>query len=686
MQNLPVIVAIFVASAAIIAVLFWRITPQPAADLGAADKRIAEEAERARLLQAKLDSGEATLREALATAAAAKATMEAANTRVGIAEASAKQAKADLTDLQGKYQDAEPLVATATEQKIAAEDARAEVTQRLTELTTRHASLQADAGLMLERATKAEKDAAAAKAEAEAVRQRAEASDARLNEAAARLDTLHVDLSGMKSRAAEAVAQRDAAEADKDGLEQRLIALMQKNEVLQTDYNSATERASTSKADVEHMRPQIDGMSRTIEALELNLTEERAKLNQALAKQQSDEAAVRQFENISQAILKETMDEAKRGVEELAAAFQRSSGAELDKHADKITRTLEPLQAQLTAYDAAVESLKKGTQENYGSLREQLSELQKTERSLHDQAKALTTALSASPKVKGSYGELILKQLVEFVGMQEKCHFETQASRDTEEGRKIPDLVVSLPGGQKVIVDAKAVMDACVEAQMTQDDAHRGILLKKHCHNVRSRVADLSSKNYFTNHQDAVEAVVLFLPAENLYATAMENDPGLTEYAMSKNIILCGPNSLMLLLKVSNQLWRRAAVEKEVKDIRDCGERIYKAACGFVEKFASIGNRIQSLEKEYNGAVGTFEHELLPAGKRMSMYESVKHMGTFESVAGGKVVGEVEPVKDNVREFKEATKQLAATTQKLPGLSLGEFETAALSFATGEDQ
>ena len=686
MQNFPVIIAVFIAAAAIIAVLFWRIKPQSTAGLDAADRRVTEEAEKVRALQAKLDAGETNLRSALETAAAAKATVEAANARAGVAETNAERARADLAALQRKHNEVEPLVATATAQRKAAEDARAEAAQRLADMTSERNALQTQSHAEAERAVRAEKDAAMEKAEADAVRQRATAAEARLDNATANLDALHKEVNGLKAVAAEATAQREAAEDAKAGSEQRVAALMQKHEALQFAYNVAAEQASTAKADAEHMRPQIDGMSRTIEALELTLTEERAKLNQALAKQQSDEAATRQFENISQNILKETMEEAKRGVEELAAAFQKSSGMELDKHAEKITRTLEPLQAQLTAYDAAVESLKKGTQENYGSLREQLSELQKTERSLHDQAKALTTALSASPKVKGSYGELILKQLVEFVGMQEKCHFETQASRDTEEGRKIPDLVVSLPGGQKVIVDAKAVMDACVEAQMTQDDAHRVILLKKHCHNVRSRVADLSSKNYFTNHQDAVEAVVLFLPAENLYATAMENDPGLTEYAMSKNIILCGPNSLMLLLKVSNQLWRRAAVEKEVKDIRDCGERIYKAACGFVEKFASIGNRIQSLEKEYNGAVGTFEHELLPAGKRMSMYESVKHMGTFESVTGGKVVGEVEPVKDNVREFKEATKQLAATTQKLPGLSLGEFETVALSFATGEDQ
>jgi DNA recombination protein RmuC len=675
-QNLPVILTVFAAAAAIIAILFWRIKPQIAVDNTASDKRIAEEAERARALQAKLDAGEATLREALASAASAKATTEGANMRAATAEMSDGQARAALTALQGKYSEAEPLIAAMNEQKKAAEDARAEAVQRLVDLSVQHTTLQTEFRTETERAVKAEKDGAAAKAEAVAVCQRTMAAEAKLDHAEANVEALHRDLNGLKTLAAEAKAQREAAEGARTGLEQRLVPLAQKYDALQTAYHTTTEQASAAKADAEHLKKQINDMSRTIEVLEQNLTEERAKLNQALAKQQSDETAAHHFKNIGQAILEETLEQAKRSVGELAATFQKSSGAELEKHAEKITRTLEPLQAQLVAYDAAVESLKKGTQENYGSLREQLSELQKTERDLHDQAKALTNALSASPKVKGSYGEMILKQLVEFVGMQEKCHFETQASRETEEGRKIPDLVVSLPGGQKVLVDAKAVMDACVEAQRTQDDKHRTILLKRHCDNVRSRVVDLSSKNYFADHQDAVEAVVLFLPAENLYATAMENDPGLTEYAMGKNIIICGPNSLMLLLKVSNQLWRRAAVEKEVKDIRDCGERIYKAASDFVEKFAGLGKKIQSLESEYNSAVGTFEGRLLPAARRMS---------AFESVAGNRELLEIEPVKDNVREFKEATRQLAVTTEKLPGLVLGEFETSPLSFPIGSD-
>ena len=675
MQNLPVILAVILATAAIIAVLFWRIKPPPAVNTEAADKRVAEEAERARSLQAKLDAGEVALRDALTAASTAKANMAAAEARAGVAETNSGQARVDLTELQGKYQAAGPLVATATAQKKAAEEARADVTQRLADSEANHEVLQVSAAQAAERATKAEKDTAAAVAEAKTVRQMAGASDVKLNETAAKLEAALIDLSTARSLVAEATAQREAAEADKAGLSQRHGVLTQEHETLRSDYNDASERATTARADVEHMRPQIDGMSRTIETLEINLTEERAKLNQSLARQQSNEAAASHFKIISQEILDKTLEEAKRGVGELAASFQKSSGAELEKHADKITRTLEPLQAQLAAYDAAVESLKKGTQENYGSLREQLSELQKTERSLNDQAKALTMALSGGPKVKGAYGEMILKQLVEFVGMQEKCHFETQASRETEEGRKIPDLVVSLPGGQKVLVDAKAVMEACVQAYQTQDDAHRTILLKKHCDNVRSRVLDLSSKNYFENHKNAVEAVVLFLPAENLYATALENDAELTEFAMKRNIIICGPNSLMMLLKVANQLWRRASIEEEAQKIKECGDSIYKFACDFVGKYAKLGTKIRQLEDDYNDAAGTLDGRLIPKGREM---------GKLTAVANGREMEGVPLLRDDIHEYRsaEAKKQIIAATQKLPELVIGD-ETAELVFSTG---
>ena len=629
MQNIPVILSVFAAAAAIVVVLFWRLKPLPAGDVEALNKRVLEEAEKARTLQTKLDEMQDTWRVAEATAAAAKATADAANESVGRADRREKEAVLGLTHWQSKYTDIEPLLATANAQKVAAEAAKIESVRLYDDLMTRHNHLQAQFG-------------------------------------------------EFKPAVAKATAEKEAAETAWKNLEQQLDAVSQKNDTLLVDLTTAVERAATAEKDSTNAREYIQTMNLVIETLTVDRDEAKRDLVKAVAKQQSDENATRQFEVISQAVLKETLADAKRGVAELALSIQQSGKTELEKHVSAVAHTLEPLQNKLAAYDAAVESLKRGSQENYGSLKEQINKLQETERSLHDQARALTNALSSSPKVKGNYGEMILKQLVEFVGMQEKYHFEPQASRDTDEGRKIPDLVVSLPGGQRVLVDAKAVMSACVEAHQTQNDEHRAILLKKHCDNVRSRVIDLSSKNYFEDHANAVEAVVLFLPAENLYAAALENDPELTEFAMKRNIIICGPNSLMMLLKVANQLWRRDSIEEEAQKIKECGDGIYKAACLFLERYSRLGTKIQQLEEAYNEAAGTLNGNLIPKGRSMSR---------LTAVASSKEVEEIAVLKEDVRPFSSPeAKRMLTATNRLPGLILGEFETAELVFATGEEK
>ena len=308
-----------------------------------------------------------------------------------------------------------------------------------------------------------------------------------------------------------------------------------------------------------------------------------------------------------------------------------------------------------------MDALKLNTQEVYGGLKAQMLGLKDAERALHDQARALTTVLSAGPKVRGTYGEIILKQLVEFVGMQMHCHFETQASRETEEGRRIPDMVVSLPGGQKVIVDSKAVMSACTDAYRATEENERTLFLRRHCENVRTRVVELSAKNYFAGHADAVEAVVLFLPAENLYAAAMENDPELTEFGIARNIILCGPNSLLMLLKVSNQIWRRASIEQEAKQIAKLGGDIYKSACDFLEKYSRVGNKIKQLQAEYNDALGTLDGRLIPRSRSM---------GSLRSIDDGRAIEDILPVKDDLHEYRSAEGKRSAQEQQQSTLAL----------------
>jgi len=584
MQNLSVIATVIVAAAAIIAVLLWRLKAPPAVDIEPLNKRIQEEIQKAEGIQAKLEACDVLLRTAEANCAAAKASETAANLRADTADLKTNQQKSEFDALQKQWNDAEPKIATAVEQKKAAEEARAIIAHR-----------------------------------------------------------------------------------------QEILELQ--NGKLQSDLTDAVGRASGAVADLVHKRTQIDDMRRTIETLELGLSEEKSKLNQALAKQQSDEDAANKLENLSHAVLEKTMTETEQRLEKIVKSLQKSSGDELEKHAEKVAQTLEPLQAKLVAYDKSIKSMEETSYKTFGGLTNQISDLQRAEQFLHNQAKALTSALTASPKIRGNYGELTLKRLVEAIGMQEKYHFEPQASCDTEAGRRIPDLVIFLPGEQKVIIDAKAVLNACVQAYETENEVDRKQLLKKHSENVRSRVSELSTKDYFSLHRESVESVVLFLPTDSLFYAALENDPGLIEFAASKKVIICSPGSLIMLLTVANHLWRQSSIEKDAQAIKKCGEEILNSACIFIETFTSLGKRIGGLQKEYNSAIGTLETGVIYTGKKMK---------AFKSISGQKEVSEPVLILGDVREFKAATLHLASAPPELPGLIIGERENLELTLASGE--
>jgi DNA recombination protein RmuC len=248
----------------------------------------------------------------------------------------------------------------------------------------------------------------------------------------------------------ERMASAKTAESEQLGI--RLVAaetsFQQLRESLDAS-NSAShelgERAARAEQTAEEWKTRHADVSALLATAQAELKTTSQRLSSALAQQEADETAARRFEGIGQKVLTEALELAHKKIDELAKAMKEGSGEELGKHAQAVAKTLEPLQQKLEAYDKAVAELQKNSSEAYGGLKEQIQSLSEAERMLHEQAQALTTALSAKPKMRGMFGEAALKQTVEFAGMQEHCHFEIQASVDTAEGRKIPDVVVNLP-------------------------------------------------------------------------------------------------------------------------------------------------------------------------------------------------------------------------------------------------
>ena len=270
MQNLPVILAVIVSAAAIIAVLMWRIKPQTVPNTDALDKRILEELKRVEMLQAKLDAKETALRNAEANSAAAKASMDAAKLEAIDAKLGFENAKSKSNILQADLNQFQPLIERAT-------------------------------------------------------------------------------------------AEKEASEAENSRLTKRYDDLVLEKNGLQSKLNDALQRAATAENEALNVREASNGISRTLETYTVALTEERQKLAAALAKQQSSEDAARQFENIGKNILTETLEQAKHKIGELAATIQKTSGDELNKHAEKVALTLEPLQTKLSAYDEAIKEFRNGS-------------------------------------------------------------------------------------------------------------------------------------------------------------------------------------------------------------------------------------------------------------------------------------------------------------------------------------
>ncbi len=456
-------------------------------------------------------------------------------------------------------------------------------------------------------------------------------------EAQARANVLTAQQDELREQHQTVLRHSSAAQAQADGLGKQVQAheaTLERVNKLLADKISTLENTSRSlgvaQEQYRHHQEQCHQLQAELEQVRTQLHVKTNQLLEANARLQMEEQAAASFEAIGGRLLRDTLEQAKTRIEDMTQSLTQTSSQELQKHAAQVAESLKPLQDQLHQYDLAIEGFKTSSHDLFGQVKQQMSGLQETEKALHIQAQSLTNALSAGPKVRGNYGEMVLKRIAEHAGMLDRCHFDEQEAEQTAEGRRIPDMIFKLPGNQEVVVDAKAVMNACQLAQEATSHEERTIHLTQHCKNVKGRVDDLHSKKYASNRGNRIEAVVLFLPAEHLYATAMENDPELTDYAMKKGIIICGPNTLMILLKTANHLWKQASIEEEAQKVAKLGAEMYHTTCNFLTNYMRFGEKIKQLTDAYNTAGGTLDGTLILKGRELGKMKSI---GAQEEIA-----------------------------------------------------
>jgi DNA recombination protein RmuC len=303
--------------------------------------------------------------------------------------------------------------------------------------------------------------------------------------------------------------------------------------------------------------------------------------------------------------------------------FQEKARMDLGQRQQAIVDMMHPIHQALHKVDGKIVDLEKERVGAYEVLRQQVSELVNSQKELRCETSNLVKALRA-PSVRGQWGEIQLKRVVEMAGMISHCDFVEQVSASTDTtGRVRPDMIVNLPGGKKIIVDAKAPLSAYLEALETQDEQVRQQKMADHARHVRTHIRQLSQKAYWDQFRETPEFVVLFLPGETFFSAALENDPSLIEVGVKEKVILATPTTLIALLRAVAYGWRQEAMTESTKIISELGKELYKRVSDMGEHFSRLGKHLSQSVDCYNQTLGTLERRVLVTTRKFKEIDSV---------------------------------------------------------------
>src|SRR5436305_11544568 len=298
-------------------------------------------------------------------------------------------------------------------------------------------------------------------------------------------------------------------------------------------------------------------------------------------------------------------------------ATQAEAKGDLEKRHQAVEQLVAPLREQLGRVDAQLLRLDQERRESRGRLEAQLRNLNETGERLRSETGALVTALR-KPNARGQWGQMQLRNVVELAGMMRHCDFCEQSSFPGSETTLRPDLVVNLPGGKHVVVDAKAPLQGVLDAYEAADEDERDRHLKDHARLLRKHVKALADKTYWAGLDSAPDFVVMFLPGEHLYGAALEADPVLIEDAMARRVLIATPTTLLAILRAVAYGWQQERVAESAQAISELGRELHARLVRLSGLLAKLGTRLNSAVSAYNEAVGSYEARVMPGARRFA--------------------------------------------------------------------
>ncbi|MGQ0660260.1 DNA recombination protein RmuC [Sphingosinicella sp.] len=354
-----------------------------------------------------------------------------------------------------------------------------------------------------------------------------------------------------------------------------------------------------------------DAAQREVSALQADARNFDARMQEL---REAKDVLAAQFNEIGAKLLGEAQ---KAFLERADARFNQAG----EKSQEQLKALLQPVEATLKRYEEGLTKVEKERVGSYEALREAVGLLHAGHAQVRDETRNLVNALRSSPKARGRWGEQSLKNVLEQAGLTQYADFRTEVSVDTEDGRLRPDVIVSLPGGRKLIIDAKCSLNAFLDASEAADEATRLAHLKAHAGSIRTHAQQLGSKNYWEQFGDAADYVVMYIPGEHFLTAALEQDDRLWEWAFERRVLLATPTNLVAIARTVASVWRQEKLAEEAAEIARLGKELHSRLATMGSHVARLGRNLEQATGAYNAFVGSLETQVMTQAKRFETLE-----------------------------------------------------------------